>query len=206
MPICILSCLSVAAAFSGSVFVFDMEVSLSILCVEVQTCKKCRISVCFWCRKVTLYCVSRYWSADMQAVFGQWIVFSLWSVFSLLWNGFHNLTYLTYVSIIFNWWVAQGCLPPNFRCLNVSVIIVRFYSWCFQQGEAATTSSKIVKHCLHVCGLRDIHGTSISSLMYCKYKYYLFCAAELLVAHIERCPPGPHSEQSTHIMRILFTH
>ena len=76
----------------------------------------------------------------------------------------------------------------------------------FQQGKAATTSSNIVKHHLHVCGLRDIHGTSISSLMYCKYKYYLFCAAELLVAHIARCPPGPHSEQSTHIMRILSTH
>ena len=41
MPICILSCLSVAAVFSGSVFVFDMEVSLSILCVKVQTCKQC---------------------------------------------------------------------------------------------------------------------------------------------------------------------
>ena len=41
MPICILSCLSKAAAFSGSVFVFDMEVSLSILCVKVQTCKQC---------------------------------------------------------------------------------------------------------------------------------------------------------------------
>ena len=32
---------SVAAAFSGSVFVFDIEVSLSILCVKVQTCEQC---------------------------------------------------------------------------------------------------------------------------------------------------------------------